>query len=117
MKENIVAVKSMLFALEIMALCKRLKAKKEYELASQILRAGTSIGTNIAESVDAQSAKDFLNKISIALKEARETKYWFDLLVKSETYTISELKCTGLLEEIISILTKIKKTLKTNYNL
>ena len=51
----------------------------------------------------------FLNKISIALKEARETKYWFDLLVKSETYTISELKCTRLLEEIISILTKIKK--------
>lgn len=117
MKENIIAIKSELFAIEIIALCKQLKIKKEYELANQILRSGTSIGANIAESVDAQSTKDFLNKISISLKEARETQYWFKLLLKSSICNTEELKSSKLLDEILSILTRIKKTLKTNYNL
>lgn len=117
MKENIIVVKAEQFAIGIIALCRQLKLKKEYELASQILRSGTSIGANLAESVDAQSKKDFLNKISISLKEARETKYWFNLLVKSKICDLNELQCSQLLEEIISILTKIKKTLKNNYHL
>lgn len=117
MKENIIVLKAEQFAIGIIALCRQLKLKKEYELASQILRSGTSIGANLAESVDAQSKKDFLNKISISLKEARETQYWFNLLVKSRICNIDELKSSKLLEEIIAILTKIKKTLKTTYNL
>lgn len=49
-------------------------------LAKQMLRSGTSVGANIAESRSAQSNRDFLNKMEIALKEARETLYWLDLL-------------------------------------
>ena len=117
MKENIVAIKSDLFAIEVIHLCRQLRKKNEYELASQILRAGTSIGANIAESKEAQSRKDFINKLSIAHKEARETRYWLNLLLKSTVCTIDELSCIKLLEEILALLTKIQKTLKTNHPL
>ena len=53
-------------------------------LSNQLLKAGTSIGANTAESKSGQSRKDFLNKLEIALKEARETKYWLRLLVAAE---------------------------------
>lgn len=114
MKENIIAIKSELFAIEIIYLCRLLRKKNEYELASQILRSGTSIGANIAESKEAQSRKDFINKLSVAHKEARETKYWLNLLLKSKTCTPEELACAKLLDEVLAILTKIQKTLKTN---
>jgi four helix bundle protein len=82
-------------------------------LAKQFLRSGTSIGANVAESIYAQSNKDFINKYSIALKEASETKYWIKIMIDSDT--VSQTKMTLLINEvttIINILTAIIKKLK-----
>ena len=75
--DNIIENKSFHFAVRIVKLCKHLQSgKKEYILSKQLLRAGTSIGANVAESQQAQSRADFISKLSIALKEAVETNYW-----------------------------------------
>ena len=80
MKENIIQQKSYLFAIKIIELYKHLiGTKKEFVLSRQLLRSGTSIGANIEEALGGQSKKDFISKISIAYKEARETKYWLSL--------------------------------------
>ena len=82
-------------------------------LSKQFLRSGTSIGANIAEAVYAQSNKDFISKYSISLKEASETKYWINLMIKSEI--VSKNKMSLLLNEIetiIKILTAIINKLK-----
>ena len=79
MSENIVRQKSFQFALEIVSLYKQLQGEKEYVLSKQLLRSGTSIGANIEEAVTAQSRRDFLAKMSVASKEARETRYWLVL--------------------------------------
>ncbi len=72
-KENLIKEKSYKFVLDIIKLYKFLTSKNEYVLSKQILRSGTSIGANIEESQAAQSKKDFISKLSIANKEARET--------------------------------------------
>ena len=85
MKENLVFDKSKDFAIRIVNLYKYLcETKKEYVLSKQVLRSGTSIGANIAESECAISKKDFMSKLYIALKEATETLYWLELLYKTE---------------------------------
>ena len=74
MKDNILLDKSFIFAVRIVKLYKYLcSQKKEYVLSKQLLRSGTSIGANINEAQDAQSKNDFISKLSISLKEARET--------------------------------------------
>ena len=75
-KENIILSKSFNFALEIITIYKILISDKEFIISKQLLKSGTSIGANINESVSAESKKDFLHKLTIGLKEARETKYW-----------------------------------------
>jgi four helix bundle protein len=103
------------FAVRIVRLCQVLDEKPGVRrtLANQLLRAGTSIGANIAEAAGAQSEADFLTKYSIALKEAHETMYWLELLVEAEVMgesVLAELKEeTG---ELIAILTTTCKTLK-----
>ena len=83
--DNQIVVDAKAFAIRIIKLYKYLlEEKKEYVMAKQVLRSGTSIGANISESVFAQSRLDFVSKMSIALKEANETKYWLDLLVETE---------------------------------
>jgi len=62
--------------------CKDLKINREFELSKQLLKSGTSIGANVEEAIGAQSKKDFINKLSIAYKEARETSYWIRLLME-----------------------------------
>ena len=85
MKENVVFDKSKNFAIRIINLYKYLcDTKKEYVLSKQVLRSGTSIGANIAESECAISKKDFLSKLYVALKETSETLYWLELLYKTE---------------------------------
>lgn len=80
-KANPVRDKSYAFALRIIKVYKYLiKEKKEYVLSKQLLRSGTSIGTNIEEAIGGQSRRYFLAKISIAYKETRETHYWLRLL-------------------------------------
>jgi four helix bundle protein len=114
-KESILQIKSKLFALEIIKICKIIKDAKV--LTNQLLRSGTSIGANIYEGKFAVSSKDFLNKLLIALKEASETAYWLDLLFQSkyidnETYYDLNEKCS----EIIKILTASTKTIKGKYS-
>lgn len=86
--KNTIKFKSKQFAVRIVNLYKYLcNDKKEYVLSKQILRSGTSIGANIAESECAISKKDFLSKLYIALKECSETLYWLDLLYDTEYLT------------------------------
>ena len=81
---NLMEELSIKFALRVIKLYKYLfEEKKEYVMSKQLYRSGTSIGANIAESKTAQSDADFINKLSIALKEANETKYWLVLLHES----------------------------------
>lgn len=79
MKENLIANKTFDFALSIIDLYIKLKKENEFIISKQIMRSGTSIGANVEEAIAAQSKKDFINKLSIASKEARETKYWLKL--------------------------------------
>ena len=88
MNHMTVAEKSVDFAVRIVNLRKYLtEQKKEYVMSKQLLRCGTSIGANIAEAQRGQSKADFAAKMSIALKEANETEYWFQLLYRTEYLT------------------------------
>ncbi len=79
--KNVLREKSYSFALKIVQMSKNLKEQKqEYVLSKQLLRSGTSIGAMVRESEYAQSKADFINKLSVALKEANETEYWLSLL-------------------------------------
>ena len=82
-KDNIIIKKSYAFALDIVLLYKQLIQQKEFVLSKQILRSATSVGANIHEAVASESKRDFIHKLSIALKEARETSYWLHLLTDS----------------------------------
>ncbi len=112
MKENVVQIKSFEFALTIISLYKLLQDEREYVISKQLLRSGTSIGANVEEAIAGQSKKEFLSKISISLKEARETRYWLRLLKESELININV--DTYLMDsfELISILSAIVKTTK-----
>jgi four helix bundle protein len=115
-KENIIIDKTFKFSLDIISLYQKLQVEKEFVLSKQLLRSATSIGANVEEASAAQSKKDFINKMSIASKEARETKYWLKLLDKSN---LTQLNISPFLEEIehiINILTKIIITAQTNLN-
>jgi len=114
MKENIIREKSYKFALRIIKLYKYLISnKKEYILSKQILRSGTSIGANVEEAIGGYSDKDFVAKLSLAYKEARETKYWINLLIDSN-YLEFGLAKTLLedCEEICKIIGRIQITCK-----
>lgn len=110
MKENIIQEKSFDFALLIIEIYKEMKLQNEYVLSKQLLRSGTSIGANVEEALAGISKKDFIAKMSISSKEARETKYWLRLIDKSNIVQIELLKPLQDIESIINILTKIVKT-------
>lgn len=100
--DNVIENKSFQFAIRIVRLYKFLcEEKKEYILSRQLLRAGTSIGANVTESQQAQSKPDFVSKISIALKEASETKYWIKLLGTTEY--LSENQTKSILDDCVEI--------------
>lgn len=100
--DNVIENKSFQFAIRIVRLYKFLcEEKKEYILSKQLLRAGTSIGANVTESQQAQSKPDFVSKISIALKEASETKYWIKLLGATEY--LSENQTKSILDDFVEI--------------
>lgn len=115
-KENILQAKSYAFALRIIKLNFYLReTKNEYVLSKQILRSGTSIGANIEEAIGAHSKKEFGLKLSIAYKEARETHYWLRLMRDSELLETNFAESILLdCEEILKLLTSIKKTLQNN---
>ena len=113
-KDNAIRDKSYAFALRIIKLYQYLKnEKKEYVLSKQILRCGTSIGANVEEAIGGQLERDFLAKISISYKEARETHYWLRLL-RDSNY-ISDEESNSMIqdcEEILKIIGSIQKTIK-----
>ena len=114
MKNNIIEFKSFEFAVRIVNLYKYLcEIKKEPVLSKQLLRSGTSVGANVAEAQQAQSKADFISKISIALKETTETKYWLRLMNATDYLSDIEIK-TILADcvEIEKILTSILKSSK-----
>jgi four helix bundle protein len=96
--------------LKIIELYKKLLEQHEYVLSKQLLRSGTSIGANVTEATAAQSKKDFITKMYIASKEARETKYWLTLLSKSKLVNINFNDYLLEIDELIKILTSIVKT-------
>lgn len=110
-KENVILEKTYAFALGVMATARSIRSKREYELASQLWRAGTSIGANVEEAQAAQSRADFRSKMAIAAKEARETHYW--LRLASDGCVIERDAIAPLITEIEAIkriLTSIVKS-------
>ena len=114
-REKTVKIKSKKFAVRVVNLYKYLcDEKKEYVLSKQILRSGTSIGANIAESECAISDKDFLSKIYIALKECVETIYWLDLLFDTDYLTKEQYESIKSdCEEIRKMLSSTTKTMNS----
>lgn len=113
-KENVIQTKSFDFALQIIALFIKLKQEKEFVISKQLLKSGTSIGANVEEATAAQSRRDFISKMSIASKEARETRYWLRLLQKSDLTRIDVSEWMISINEIVRILTSIVKTTQKN---
>jgi four helix bundle protein len=116
MKENILLEKSFVFAIRVVKAYKYLvEEKKEFVLSKQFLRSGTSIGANSEEAMGGQSKADFVSKISIAYKEARETKYWIRLLNATDYFDNTQAKSLlDDLEELLKIIGKIQITSKNN---
>ena len=114
--DNILVDKSLEFAIRIVNCYKFLTENyKEFVMSKQLLRSGTSIGANINEAIEGQSRADFISKMNIALKEARETSYWLTLLYRTnylEEKIIRSMR--NDIDEIIRILIASIKTTKKN---
>lgn len=108
--ENKIKEMSFEFSLKIISLYKLLVQQNEYVISKQLLKSATSIGANVEEADAAQTKRDFIMKMSIASKEARETKYWLRLLDKSQLLKYDYQAYLADIEHIINILTKIVKT-------
>jgi four helix bundle protein len=113
-KDNIIQEKSFAFAVRIVKLYKFLSIeKKEFVLSKQLLRSGTSIGANVEEAIGGQSSRDFYAKLTIAYKEARETKYWIRLLHASDFLDDKMVELLLIdIDELLKIIGSIQKTLK-----
>lgn len=112
MKKNVIKEKSYQFALQILQTSQKLNEEKQFVLARQLLKSGTSIGANVEEAIGGQSKKDFRAKLFIAYKEARETHYWLRIL--RDGNLLSAEKADPLINnchEIKSILGSILVTL------
>lgn len=117
MKENKLAELSMDFSVDIINLVKYLKSIHESIIANQIGRSGTSIGANIHEAQYAQSKKDFISKLEMALKEASETGYWIELLRKTnyiddQAYKTLSSRCTSIRVMLIASCRTAKENTK-----
>ncbi len=117
-RKNEILEQTFEFSLEIIELTRYLKLKKEFIMSNQLLKCGTSIGANVSEAQAAQSGKDFVAKMAIAAKEAREAEYWIRLLDKSKI--IEKYQNKSILYEkinsIIKMLTSIVKTAQERNN-
>ena len=113
-QDSILLEKSQRFSLDVIRICRHLKeANTEYIMQRQLYRSGTAIGALISEAEFAQSKADFINKLSIALKEANEAKYWMTLLCESQSiHEQSVVQARDLLLELIRMLVASLKTLK-----
>ena len=114
MAKSAVREKSFLFALEVIEVFKKLQAGHEYVLSKPLLRSGTSIGANIEEDLAGQSRKDFLAKMAVASKEARETRYWLALLQEFRLAKVELEPAIRDTDKLIRILTSIVKPTAEN---
>lgn len=115
MNHNIIVEKTYIFAIHVINICKNLMINKEYILSKQLLRCWTSIWANVQEAVWWYSKKDFMSKIAISYKEARETRYWINLLFDTgyiERWVKQSLSIE--IDEIIKSLGKIYSTTRKN---
>ena len=118
MRENVILEKSFAFSVRAVRAYQHLASeKKEYVLSKQFLRSATSIGANVHEANNAQSKKDFISKLEIALKESNETSYWLKLLYKTgridqQTYYVTERLCGNIRRLLIASC----RTAKQNYH-
>ena len=112
MKRNVILEKSMDFAVRIVKLYQYLSREKGEEvMAQQMLRSGTSVGANVHEAVEGASKKDFIAKMGISLKEASETRYWLELLYRTEYLTEVEYESIRQdCDEVTRLLVAIVKT-------
>ncbi len=114
MAENVIVTKSYSFAVKVVQFCFEMQEnKREYVISRQLLKSGTSIGANVEESQGAISNPEFISKLQISLKEAKETKYWLRLIRDAKVYQ-NEILDQLLADsgEIIVILTSILKSSK-----
>lgn len=117
MSESKLRVQSMAFSVSIINLVKSLKEKRETIISNQIGRSATSIGANIREAQYAHGIADFIAKFQIALKEANETGYWLELLLKTnyiseEEYKTLDTACTSIRVMLISSINTAKENAK-----
>jgi four helix bundle protein len=111
-QQSIIQIKSFSFALDIIKLYMQLQDEREWVLSKQLLRSGTAIGANVEEATGGQSKKDFLSKMSIASKEARETVYWLKLLKESDLTKLDVSEYLAKSQELVRILASIVKTME-----
>ncbi len=118
MKTNVVQEKSFAFAIRVVRAYQHLVSeRKEFVLSKQFLRSGTSIGANVEESIGGQSDADFISKLSIAYKEARETVYWIRLLEATDYLTKTQAQSLFAdADKLCRIIAKILITKKQNLN-
>jgi len=110
-RENVIVTKSFEFACDIIDLEEKLQEKRKFVLSNQVARSGLSIGANVREAQRAVSKPDFINKCGIALKEAEETKYWFEI-IERKVFPIDEklkLEIESIIKLLVSIINSSKK--------
>jgi four helix bundle protein len=118
-KQDFLKIKSFRFAIGVVKIYKQIvEDKKEFVLSKQCLRSGTAIGAMVYEAAFAQSKADFVNKLSIALKEANETNYWLSLLKETQylekgIYETASVKCDELIKLLIASIITAKKSIQS----
>ena len=113
-RDNIVEQKSRAFAVRIVNLFKYLRDRRREDIMSrQVLRSGTSIGANVFEGTYAQSKEDFVNKYSIALKEANETRYWLQLLSDTGYLSATDATAESLVEDCVELIRILTASIRT----
>jgi four helix bundle protein len=117
MAESVLRNKSYAFGLQSVQVGYELIEKKEFILSKQFIRSATSIGANIEEAIGSYSRKEFLHKITISYKEARETKYWIRLLKDSEWLETAKAESLLIdLEELLKMTASTIKSVKSSIN-
>ena len=121
MGKSAVKEKSFSFALRVVKLFQELQEQKEFVLSKQLLKAGTSIGANVREAINAESSPDFVHKLSIAQKECDETLYWLEILhysgyIKESEFSTAKTEADELLKIIRNIIITTKSKHKNRHN-
>ena len=119
MSENKLLALSSEFAVTIVNLVDSITVPKSSYMTDQLARAGKSVGANIHEAQYAQSKKDFISKLEIALKEASETSYWLKLMyetqrIDAQTYQHTERLCGNIRRLLIASCKTAKGTQNEN---